>query len=167
MNRSYVGLGANLGERLASLRAAVAALAALPRTRVSALSPVYETEPVGAPPPAYLNAAVALETDLDPRELLEALLGIEARLGRARTVPGAPRTIDLDLLLHGDSVTATDRLVLPHPRLRGRRFVLEPLLAIAPSLRDPATGEPLARALAWLPPQGVVLTSLDLRAYPA
>ena len=130
MTRSYIGLGANLGDREATLRSAVADLAATPGLEVVAVSTLRETEPVGpiADQPRFLNGAVAVETSLGARELLAALLRIEAEHGRTRDGPqGGPRTLDLDLLLHGDERRDEPGLTVPHPRLHEREFVLEPL----------------------------------------
>lgn len=112
----------------------------LPGTRVVARSEFVETKAVGPPQPDFLNAAALLETSLSPEALLGALLGIEAALGRVRGVAKGPRTLDLDLLLHGDAVRNTPELTLPHPELPRRAFVLEPLAAIAPALPVPGTG---------------------------
>ena len=126
--RAYLGLGSNLGDRRAHLRAAVAAL-----PDVVAVSPVYETEPVGGPSGQgpYLNLVVALETELSPRELLELGNGLEEAAGRVRTEPNGPRTLDVDVLLVGDLTVHDDDLVVPHPRMWQRRFVLAPLADLA------------------------------------
>lgn len=126
--RAYVGLGSNLGDRRSHLRAAVAAL-----PDVVAVSPVYETDPVGGPPgqEPYLNVVVALETELTPRQLLEAGRGLEAAAGRVRTEPHGPRTLDVDVLLVGDLTVREPDLVVPHPRMWERRFVLAPLADLA------------------------------------
>ncbi|HHW14042.1 MAG TPA: 2-amino-4-hydroxy-6-hydroxymethyldihydropteridine diphosphokinase, partial [Firmicutes bacterium] len=142
----YVGLGSNLGDRAGNLFQARRSLAALPRTRLIAVSPVYETEPVGVQDQDwFLNQVVELETDLGPEELLRELMRIEAGLGRVRTVRWGPRTLDLDLLLYGAVSRATDFLALPHPRMWERAFVLQPLSDVAPGLRTPA-GEPVGEA---------------------
>jgi 2-amino-4-hydroxy-6-hydroxymethyldihydropteridine diphosphokinase len=138
--RAHVGLGANLGDRASTLDAATAAIARLPDTRLVARSSLYESPSMGAEGPAYLNAVAAIDTGLAPEALLDALLAIESVHGRERSVPNAPRTLDLDLLLHGDTVVAGPRLVLPHPRLHTRAFVLEPLAEIAPGLAVPGRG---------------------------
>jgi len=131
MSIAYIGLGANLGYRQATLRHACVSLGAL--GDVKAVSSVYETEPVGfAEQPRYLNAAIRLETRLEPDVLLHGLLGIEEELGRVRTFPNAPRTIDLDLLFYDDAVIVASDLIVPHPRLHERAFVLVPLHDIAP-----------------------------------
>ena len=140
MTRAYVGLGANLGEREQTLRRAVELLAAEAGIEVVAVSSLRETEPVGyLDQPAFLNGAVALETDLSPRELLDRLLALERALGRVRgTGPRwGPRTIDLDLLLYGDVTVDEAGLTVPHPRLTERAFVLEPLLELDPELQLP------------------------------
>lgn len=132
---AFLALGGNLGDRAGALARALAALGRLPGTEVAAVSSLYATAPVGpVPQPEFLNAAAELRTRLGPRELLAACLGIEADLGRVRTVRWGPRTIDLDLLLYGDLRLDEPGLVLPHPRLISRAFVLVPLAEIAPGL---------------------------------
>jgi 2-amino-4-hydroxy-6-hydroxymethyldihydropteridine diphosphokinase len=140
--RAYVGLGANLGRREAMLRRALDLLAAEPGIEVVAVSAFRETEPVGfAAQPLFLNAAVALETDLSARGLLDRLLAVERTLGRARDGPRfGPRTLDLDLLLYGDEVIAEPGLTVPHPRLHERRFALEPLAELDRDLVVPGRG---------------------------
>lgn len=138
--RAYVGLGANLGDALATLGAAVAALADMPRTRCVAVSAPYRTAPIDSSGPDYLNAVAALETELEPHELLAALQAIERQHGRERPYRNAPRTLDLDVLLHGDTHLDTPTLTLPHPRLHERAFVLVPLAEIAPTLVVPGLG---------------------------
>jgi 2-amino-4-hydroxy-6-hydroxymethyldihydropteridine diphosphokinase len=136
VTRAYVGLGANLGDRERTLRAAVDALAAEDEVEVVSVSTLRETEPVGVgQQPLYLNGAAELETTLTARRLLDRLLAVEQRFGRIR-VPGeqGPRTLDLDLLLYGDEVIDEPGLTVPHPRLHERRFVLEPLAELAPGL---------------------------------
>jgi 2-amino-4-hydroxy-6-hydroxymethyldihydropteridine diphosphokinase len=136
VTRAYVGLGANLGDRERTLRAAVDALAAEDGVEVASVSALRETEPVGVgQQPLYLNGAAELETTLTARRLLDRLLAVEQRFGRIR-VPGeqGPRTLDLDLLLYGDEVIDEPGLTVPHPRLHERRFVLEPLAELAPGL---------------------------------
>ncbi len=142
---AYVGLGANLpgpaGPPEAALAAALKSLAKL--GRLVARSSLYSTAPVGlTEQPRFLNAVAALETELAPRALLEALLGIERGLGRDRSTgqENGPRTLDLDILLYGDLVLREDGLTIPHPRLAERAFVLAPLREIAPQVRDPRTG---------------------------
>jgi 2-amino-4-hydroxy-6-hydroxymethyldihydropteridine diphosphokinase len=145
VTRAFVGLGANLGDREATIRQAAALLGA------ARLSPIFETEPWGDPDqPKYLNAAAELETELGPRELLERLLEIERRLGRVRDGRRyGPRTIDLDLLLYGDVVVDEPGLTVPHPRLAERLFALEPLFALDAGLFVPGHGsvEALIRGL--------------------
>jgi 2-amino-4-hydroxy-6-hydroxymethyldihydropteridine diphosphokinase len=126
--RAYLGLGSNLGDRGQHLRAAVAAL-----PDVVAVSPVYETEPVGGPPgqSPYLNVVVALDTTLSPRQLLDVGRRLEAAAGRVRTEKDGPRTLDVDVLLVGDLAVHEPDLVVPHPRMWQRRFVLAPLADLA------------------------------------
>lgn len=142
MARAYAGLGANLGEREDTLRAAVAALGATEGVEVVAVSAFRETDPVGyLDQPRFLNGAVALETTLRPRELLEALLAVERSLGRTREGPRfGPRTIDLDLLVYGDETLDEPGLTVPHPRLHERAFALEPLAELDPDLVVPGHG---------------------------
>ncbi|RIL03040.1 MAG: 2-amino-4-hydroxy-6-hydroxymethyldihydropteridine diphosphokinase [Proteobacteria bacterium] len=141
----FVSIGTNLGDRAGHLAFALRRLGALPGTRLEALSPVYETDPVGPPPQGpYLNAVASLRTRLAPRALLAALLGIERDAGRDRGVRNAARTLDLDVLLYGDLVLDEPGLVVPHPRLAERAFVLEPLAALAPARVHPLLGETIA-----------------------
>jgi 2-amino-4-hydroxy-6-hydroxymethyldihydropteridine diphosphokinase len=147
--RAVVGLGANLGDRLAAMRAAVQELGR--STRVLATSPVYETEPVGPAQPRFLNAAALLAWEGSPEELLRELLDVEARLGRVRGGERwGPRSIDLDLLwVEGVAVDGA-QLTVPHARLRERAFALVPLLDVAPDARDPRTGDAYEGVLAAL-----------------
>jgi len=143
VTRAYVGLGANLGDREPTLRAAVALLGAEEGVEVVAVSTLRETEPVGVgKQPLYLNGVAELETTLGARELLDRLLAVEQRFGRVR-VPDehGPRTLDLDLLLYGGEVIDEPELHVPHPRLHERRFVLEPLAELAPGLVVPGRGD--------------------------
>jgi 2-amino-4-hydroxy-6-hydroxymethyldihydropteridine diphosphokinase len=153
--RAFVGLGANLGNPVAQVRAGIAAIAALPRTRLLARSSLYRTAPIGyLHQPDFVNAVIAVDSGLDAATLLAALRDIEARRGRARPFPNAPRTLDLDLLLYGEETIATPALVVPHPRMHERAFVLAPLAEIAPGARVPGRGT-AAALLAALPDQGV------------
>jgi 2-amino-4-hydroxy-6-hydroxymethyldihydropteridine diphosphokinase len=136
----FVGLGANLGDREATIRQAVERLSSEPGIEVLAVSSLRETDPVGyLDQPRFLNGAVALETELGPRELLERLFRIERELGRERGEGPrfGPRPIDLDLLLYGEEVVEEPGLSVPHPRLAERRFALEPLHELDPDLRLP------------------------------
>jgi 2-amino-4-hydroxy-6-hydroxymethyldihydropteridine diphosphokinase len=139
--RAYIGLGANLGERETQVRRGIDALRDLPHTHLLSTSSLYRSAPVGyANQPDFVNAVAEIETELGPRALLEALLEIEVRLGRARTFPNAPRTLDLDLLLYGDNVIAQPGLTVPHPRMHERAFVLAPLAEIVPDAIVPGKG---------------------------
>lgn len=134
MPRAFLGLGSNLGDRLATLRSAVLGL-----PDVVAVSAVYETEPVGGPAGQgpYLNAVAELDTDLSPRELLELARALEASAGRVRDVRWGPRPLDVDILIVGDQVVDEEDLVVPHPRMWERRFVLAPLAELAPEMVEP------------------------------
>lgn len=149
MSVAYVGLGSNLEHPRRQLARALRALSRLPRTRVARVSPNYVTAPVGTrgPQPDYVNAVAELKTDLAPRALLGHLLAIERRQGRKRVAggpPRAPRTLDLDLLLFGRLRLRAPGLVVPHPRMHERAFVLRPLADVAPAATIPGKG--LARA---------------------
>ncbi len=159
----YIALGSNLGDRAAYLQAALDRLRAT--VLVTAVSPVYETDPVGyADQGAFLNAVVAGTTTRDPHALLGELLRIERALGRARPFPNAPRTIDLDLLDYDALALATPDLTVPHPRLHERAFVLAPLADIAPDLVLPGLGGTVAALLADLgPPSGIRATDIALK----
>jgi len=143
MTRAYVGLGANLGDRASTLLAAVDALAEEDGIEIVAVSTLRETEPVGVgEQPRFLNGAVALDTSLTARALLDRLLGAEQRFGRVRVAgEHGPRTLDLDLLLYGEETIEEPGLAVPHPRLHERRFVLEPLAELAPGLVVPGRGD--------------------------
>lgn len=133
---AYIGLGANLGDRLGTLREAVRQLGEI--GDVTGVSSLYETAPVGyESQPAFLNAVVTLQTALSAPALVDSLLSIETMLGRIRTFRNAPRTVDLDLLLLDDTVMSTDTVQVPHPRLHERAFVLVPLAEIAPGIVHP------------------------------
>ena len=139
--QAFVGLGANLGDPRDQVRRAIAALGDFPRTRLLASSSLYRSSPVGvAPQPDFVNAVAKVETELSARELLDELLTEEARAGRERPAAGAPRTLDLDLLLYGDAVIEEPGLVVPHPRMHERAFVLQPLAEIAANISIPRKG---------------------------
>jgi 2-amino-4-hydroxy-6-hydroxymethyldihydropteridine diphosphokinase len=148
---AYVGLGSNLGDREHHLRGALARLDAGSST-VEGFSSVYETEPQGPvrDQPRFYNAAARLATDLGPQALLRLCLEVETEMGRHRGAVKGPRTIDLDLLLFDDLVASWPELVLPHPELARRAFVLAPLLEIAPDLSDPRSGTALGPVLTEL-----------------
>jgi len=141
VTKAFVGLGANLGDPEGQVRRALLALAGLPGTRLVSASSLYRSAPVGVgAQPDFINAVAEIQTALGARALLEALLAAERRFGRRREFPGAPRTLDLDLLLYGDRVIAEPGLVVPHPRMHERAFVLAPLAEIAPDTAIPGKG---------------------------
>lgn len=138
----YVGIGSNIGDRESHIRLALKELAAQPTMEIVTASSIYETAPVGVTDqPNFLNLVVAVRTTLLPRELMDALLQIENKMGRVRTVRWGPRVIDLDLLLYGEVRIEGPELTVPHPRLRERSFVLMPLAEIAPTLVLPGGTE--------------------------
>jgi 2-amino-4-hydroxy-6-hydroxymethyldihydropteridine diphosphokinase len=150
VTRAYVGLGANLGPREVTLLRAADLLAAADGVEVVAVSQLRETEPVGlVEQPPFLNGVVAIDTSLSPRTLLDLLLEVERSLGRVRGERWGPRTIDLDLLVYGDERVDEEGLHVPHPRLHERRFALEPLAELDPTLRIPGLGD-VSEALAAL-----------------
>ncbi|MBI4675194.1 MAG: 2-amino-4-hydroxy-6-hydroxymethyldihydropteridine diphosphokinase [Chloroflexi bacterium] len=164
----YLALGANLGDRMQNLRAALRQLA--PHIKLTRLSPVYETEPWGiADQPRFLNMAVAAETTLPPHALLHALKHIEQNMGRTETIRYGPRVIDLDILLYDARVVQTNDLEIPHPRLAERRFVLVPLNDIAPTLVHPCLKKAVQELLRALPdddtvhlfPESIALTAVQ------
>ena len=145
MKRVYLSLGSNLGDREANL------YAALDRLKPARVSPVYETEPVDYKAQAwFLNLVAEVETHLFPRQMLAQAQRIERDLGRVRTLPKGPRTIDIDILLFGGAIVHTPELEIPHPRMAERRFVLQPLADLAPDLRHPVTHRSVREMLAGL-----------------
>src|SRR4051794_40194807 len=150
MTVAAIALGANLGDRLATLRAAIERIREL--GAVIKISSVYETDPVGyLDQPAFYNAVLLLETDLAPETVMKELLAIEAELGRVRTFANAPRAIDLDLLLYGGEIRDTPLLTLPHPRMHERAFVLVPLAEIAPNMIHPGLTMTISELRGLLP----------------
>lgn len=150
-----MALGANLGNPIETVKQAEEALKALPRSTVVAVSSLYRTAPVGLhDQPDFINAVAAVETELLPGELLDELFAIEVHFGRQRSIRNAPRTLDLDLLLHGETVSPDPQITLPHPRMHERAFVLMPLHEIAPQLSIPDRG-PVADLLAACVGQGI------------
>lgn len=147
--RAYIGLGANLGDREANIRSALAEMAKDPGIHVIQVSPLLENPAVGGPPdsPAFLNAVAEIQTQLEPEPLLDRLLKIEAQLGRVRERKWEPRVIDLDILLYGDRIIQSPRLTIPHPLMHERRFVLEPLAQIAPGVVHPAMHQTIVELL--------------------
>jgi 2-amino-4-hydroxy-6-hydroxymethyldihydropteridine diphosphokinase len=138
--RAFIGLGANLGDARGALDAAFVALSALPATTLRAASSIYRSAPIESSGPDYLNAVIALDTQLAPRALLAELQRIERAHGRERPYRNAPRTLDLDLLLYGQRRIETPTLTVPHPRMHERAFVLLPLAELAPAIAIPGRG---------------------------
>jgi 2-amino-4-hydroxy-6-hydroxymethyldihydropteridine diphosphokinase len=168
--RAFIGIGTNLGDRLANYRQALERIAALPRTRILRQSSIYETEPVGDFGRAFLNGAVEIETEFDAPTLLRRLMAIERALGRrrsqerlrARRGHDRSRVIDLDLLLFNREIINTPTLKIPHPRLHERRFVLMPLSELAPAFVHPVLGVSVSELLAGLKsPHRVTLRRAD------
>jgi 2-amino-4-hydroxy-6-hydroxymethyldihydropteridine diphosphokinase len=167
MTPAYVALGSNLRQPHIQLRKAVAALDALPRTRLEKVSCAYRSAAVGpGAQPDYLNAVALIATTLEPEQLLDALQQVERAQGRVRDVRWGPRTLDLDLLLYGDRIVNTPRLTIPHPRLRQRHFVLYPLREISGSELLLPDGTHLETLLRDCPPTGLAKTRFRLRPIP-
>ncbi|HLK46677.1 MAG TPA: 2-amino-4-hydroxy-6-hydroxymethyldihydropteridine diphosphokinase [Bryobacteraceae bacterium] len=161
MKTAYLGLGSNLGDREKNLEAALAGLAA-PNLRVTRVSSVYESEPVGFTAQRwFLNLVAEVETELFPMQLLSHIGKLERALGRVRTVKNGPRTLDIDILLYGKAVVRSAQLEIPHPRMGERRFVLAPLAELAPELRHPVTHRSIRAMLDAAPP--LALRKLDLK----
>ena len=155
----YLALGSNLGNRLENLKRAVSMLN-VGGVTVENISSVWETEPVGfADQGWFLNIVVKATTHLIPLQLLASIASIEQDIGRKRVIQNGPRTIDIDILLYGRTVIDTPTLTIPHPRLHERRFVLEPLCEVAPTLRHPALGKTISSLLKLAPPLNLKLVS--------
>jgi len=149
--RAHLAIGSNLNERRTYLESGLAAISALPVTSLAVVSHIYETPPLGpVAQPDFLNAVCAIDTLLPPQELLAAMLNIENNYLRQRRIHWGPRTLDLDLLLYGDRIIASDTLVLPHPQMNDRNFVLVPLCEIESGLIHPITSIPFSTYLADL-----------------
>ena len=154
-----IALGSNLGDSLATLEAALSALDEHAEIALVSRSNWYKTAPIGPPQPDYLNGCALLQTTLEPLPLLEQLLAIELRFGRVRAERWGPRSLDLDMLLYADQRVDTERLQIPHPRMRERAFVLVPLAEIAPDWIEPVTGLTIAALSGALDATGVELLS--------
>jgi 2-amino-4-hydroxy-6-hydroxymethyldihydropteridine diphosphokinase len=162
LKTAFLALGSNIGDREANLRDAVRRLE-MEDLRVTRRSSLYETAPremLDQPP--FLNAVVEAETGLFPAQLLGRIRKIESEMGRRRVTPKGPRNIDIDILFYGRSLIASPELQVPHPRIAGRAFVLEPLAEIAPDFRHPVSGKTAHEMLAALAPQGVTRLAVGL-----
>ncbi|MBN2561501.1 MAG: 2-amino-4-hydroxy-6-hydroxymethyldihydropteridine diphosphokinase [Phycisphaerae bacterium] len=153
---AYIGLGSNMGRRKKNVAAALNALETTREIEVIQVSGLYETDPVGGPEdqPSFINAVAHLKTTLSPERLLAVCINIEESLGRKREIRWGPRTIDLDLLIYDEEIRATPELILPHPLMHERRFVMEPLVEISPNLVHPMLGQTAAEILEALPRDG-------------
>jgi 2-amino-4-hydroxy-6-hydroxymethyldihydropteridine diphosphokinase len=155
MKIAYLGLGSNLGDREANLRAAIEALGS-ERLTVKRASSIYETAPRDLlDQPFFLNQVIEVETDLFPLQLFERGKQVERKMGRVKSQPKGPRLIDVDILLYADAIVNTLMLEIPHPRIPERRFVLEPLAELAPDLRHPVTKQTIRQMLAKVVDQSV------------
>ena len=151
--KAFIGIGSNLGEKEKNIRRAVDEIAVMPFTKLITVSSLYDSEPVGEVEQGnFVNAVALVETDLPARRLLWNLMLIEQRMGRVRTVRWGPRTIDLDIVIYGKNIVEEDGLVIPHPELEKRAFVLIPLLEIEPDLVHPRTKEPVRKLLKKVKP---------------
>jgi 2-amino-4-hydroxy-6-hydroxymethyldihydropteridine diphosphokinase len=160
--RVYLSLGSNVGDRAANLRTAINRVSSL--GGVMAVSSFYETEPVEfAAQPWFLNCAVELDTEKMPKQLLAGILDIEREMGRRRVQKKGPRTLDIDILLFGNSIIQTKGLTIPHPAMHERRFVLEPLAEIAPEARHPVIKRTVRELRDALPPGQAVRRASELR----
>jgi len=151
----YIGIGSNIGDKLSNCLKAIELIKGIPGSRIIAQSDFYRTEPVGVEGQEwYLNGVISLSTSISARELLQSLLDIETGMGRKRKGKWDPRIIDLDILLFGDDAINEEGLIIPHPRMHVRRFVMEPLVRLAPDLIHPVSGKSMAGLLAGLSEQG-------------
>jgi 2-amino-4-hydroxy-6-hydroxymethyldihydropteridine diphosphokinase len=166
MKRAYLSLGSNIGDRAGHLRAALRHLESY-KLRIVRLSPVLETEPVDLPgQPDFLNLVAEIDTEYFPMQLLGLISRIELAMGRERRVPKGPRVIDIDILLYGKFVVRSPKLEIPHPRMAGRRFVMEPLAELAPELRHPVTKKTMREILGAIKDQRVRRAPEGLGTWP-
>jgi len=151
--KAFVGIGSNLGEKEKNIRRAVDEIALMPFTKLMTVSSLYDSEPVGDVEQGnFVNAVALIETDLAARRLLWNLMLIEQRMGRVRTIRWGPRNIDLDIVLYGKNIVEEDGLLIPHPEMEKRAFVLIPLLELEPDLVHPRTKEPIRKLLKKIKP---------------
>ncbi len=155
VSKSAIALGSNLGDSLTILEDALKTLAQTPGIALESSSSWYQTAPIGPPQPDYLNGCALLKVQLNPEQLLAALLEVEKQFGRVRTQRWGPRSLDLDLLLFDRVILETPKLQIPHPRMRERAFVLVPLAEIAPDWIDPGSGKAIAQLLQGVDCSGV------------
>ena len=154
--KAYLGLGSNIGNRLRNLQSVLDHLNVVTGISLEAVSPVYETNPIGGPAqPEYLNAAIEIETDKCPEKLLKHCLDIEKKMGRYRRERWEPRIIDIDVLLYGKLILNSPNLVIPHPFMHERAFVLQPLADIAPDIVHPVLGLTVNEMLARIEKSGI------------
>lgn len=162
MTVAYIGIGSNLGDKAARCREAAERMGRIPGCRVQAVSGLYRTEPVGVTEQDwFLNGVAALETDLEAGELLNRLLAVERDMGRVRCGKWGPRTIDLDVLLFGSDILDLVELKVPHPHMHLRRFVLVPMVELAPDLRHPVQGKTMSELLCGVSHDGQRVTSIE------
>ena len=161
MESAYIGIGSNIGRKIEHCEKAISLMGGLEKSSIRVQSPFYRTEPVGVQGQDYfVNGVVCLDTDLSAEDLLKHLLGIEAHMGRVRLKKWDARVIDLDILLFGSQVIQTPDLMVPHPLMHVRRFVLTPLLQVAPELIHPVLGKSIRELAEMLPLEGQAVENL-------
>ena len=162
MKKAYIGIGSNLGDTHGNCRKAIERMGRIPGCSVTGLSELYLTEPVGVEGQDwYVNGVIAISTSLSPQELIKGLYIIEADMGRVRKERWGPRTIDLDILLFGQDIIREPNLTIPHPRMHERRFVIAPMVELAPDLVHPTLGKKMTELLAMIPGDGQVVKPIE------